>query len=131
LKENKFFKRIGHFFVINKKMLLIWTLIATLVGLGIYLHVDKGILTVFVLVLGIIGNAFAGLAAVVSMVPIIGPLLIKVFSLPIFWLFNSTGMFVSAIAIKRGYKKEVLNFKIMTTIFLIGFAIGFIIAKLV
>jgi len=57
--------------------------------------------------------------------------LIKIFSLPIFWLLNSMGYFVSAVAIKRGHKKEILNYRVITTIFLIGFALGFIIAKLI
>jgi len=34
------------------------------------------------------------------------------------------------VAIKRGYKKEVINYRFVTMVFLTGFAVGFIIAKL-
>ncbi len=111
-------------------MILVWSLIALVISGGVYLHIDKGIITVAVLVFGVIGNAFAGLASIVAMVPIIGPLLVKVLSLPIFWVLNSLGYFVSAVAIKKGYKKEVVNYRIVTMVFLIGFAVGFVIAKL-
>ena len=97
---------------------------------GIYLHIDKGIITVIVLVLGVIGNAFTGLMTVIAIVPIVGPLVVKVLSLPIFWLLNSLGYFVSVAAIKKGFKREVINYRIITIFFLIGFAFGFIIAKL-
>lgn len=106
-------------------------LILIVIGGGVYLHIDKGIITVAVLVFGVIGNAFAGLAALLSMIPVIGPLLIKVLSLPLFWLLNSLGYFVSAVAIKRGYKTEIINYRVITMIFLIGFAAGFVIAKLI
>jgi len=72
LKKFNLFSKIGHFFVVNKKNILVWVLISALVGGGIYLHIDKGIITVAVVVFGIIGNAFAGIAAIVSVVPIIG-----------------------------------------------------------
>ncbi len=130
MKKNNFISKIIYFFVINKKFITIWTIIALLILGGIYLHIDKGIITVIVLVLGVIGNAFTGLMTVIAIVPIVGPLVVKVLSLPIFWLLNSLGYFVSVAAIKKGFKREVINYRIITIFFLIGFAFGFIIAKL-
>lgn len=129
--KNNYLSKLSHFFVVNKKSIIVWSLIILLINVGVYLHIDKGIITVAVVVFGILGNAFAGLAAIISMVPIIGPLLIKVLSLPLFWLLNSMGYFVSAVAIKRGHKKEILNYRVITIVFLVGFAVGFIIAKLI
>ena len=129
--KNRILNGFKHFFTVNKKSILVWFLITILIGAGIYLHIDKGIITVIVMVFGIVGNAYAGLAALISIIPIIGPLIVKVLSLPLFWLLNSTGYFVSAVAIKRGHKKEILNYRVITIIFLIGFAVGFIIAKLI
>ena len=130
MKKNNFTSKIVYFFIINKKTIIVWLLILLLIAGGIYLHIDKGIITVAVIVLGFISNAFAGLASIVSMVPIIGPLIVKVLSLPVFWLLNSMGYFVSAVAIKKGYKREVINYRIITVFFLLGFAVGFVIAKL-
>ncbi len=131
MKKNNLISKISHFFVVNKKYILVWVLISVVIIGGIYLHIDKGIITVSVLIFGLIGNAFAGLAAILSVIPVIGPLLIKILSLPIFWLLNSMGYFVSAVAIKRGHKKDILNYRVITMIFLLGFAVGFIIAKLI
>lgn len=112
-------------------MFVIWSVIITLIAIGFYFKIDKEIITVLVVVLGVLGNAFIGLAALISMIPVLGPLIVKVLSLPIFWLLNSLGYFVSVLAIKKGYKRNVINFRIITIVFLIGFAIGFIIAKLI
>ncbi len=115
----------------NRNMLIIWFVIITLVAIGLYFKIDKEIIAVLVVVLGVLGNAFIGLASLISMIPVLGPLIVKVLSLPIFWLLNSLGYFVSVLAIKKGYKSNVINFRIITIVFLIGFAIGFIIAKLI
>jgi len=131
LTHDNFLAKIGYFFSIYKKTIAVWALIIVLIVGGVHLHVDKGLITVAVLFFGVISNAFAGLASMVSMVPIIGPLIVKVLSLPVFWVLNSLGYFVSAIAIKKGYKREVINYRIITMFFLIGFATGFVIAKLV
>ncbi|MFQ5582914.1 MAG: hypothetical protein ACE5GL_00580 [Calditrichia bacterium] len=52
-------------------------------------------------------------------------------ALPIFWILNSIGYFLSIIAIKRGYSKTVLDYRVLTVVFLVGVAIGFVIGKLI
>ncbi len=108
-----------------------WTIIVLAIILGIAFHIDKEIIAVAVVIFGIVANAFAGLAGIIAMVPVIGPILIKVLSLPLFWLFNALGYFVSVLAIKKGYGRDVVSYRMITIIFLIGFAVGFIIAKIV
>jgi hypothetical protein len=95
------------------------------------LHIDKDIIAVFVVVFGVIANAFSGLIALIGAIPVVGPIIVKVLTMPILWILNAIGYYVSVIAIKKGYKKEVLNYRFITIIFLIGFAIGFVIARLV
>lgn len=126
-----FSRNIYFFLYRNRRIIITWTIIILAIVLGIVFHIDKEIIAVAVVIFGIIANAFAGLAGVVAMVPFVGPLLIKVFSLPIFWLFNAFGYFVSVIAIKKGYGRDVVSYRIVTVIFLIGFAVGFIAAKLI
>jgi hypothetical protein len=82
------------------------------------------------MIFGLFAEAFSGLIALLATVPVIGPIVAKVLTLPIFWIFNALGYFVSLVAIKRGYKKEVINYRFVTMVFLTGFAVGFIIAKL-
>lgn len=95
------------------------------------LHIDKGVIAVFVVVFGVIANAFTGLVTLISTIPIIGPILAKVLSMPIIWILNAIGYYVSVLAIKKGYKKEVLNHRVITLVFLIGFMVGFVIARLI
>ena len=83
-----------------------------------------------VMIFGLFAEAFSGLIALLATVPVVGPIVAKVLTLPIFWIFNALGYFVSLVAIKRGYKKEVINYRFVTMVFLTGFAVGFIIAKL-
>lgn len=126
-----FSRNIYFFLYRNRRIIITWTIIILAIVLGIVFHIDKEIIAVAVVIFGIIANAFAGLAGVVAMVPFIGPLLVKVFSLPIFWLFNALGYLVSVIAIKKGYGRDVVSYRMVTVIFLIGFAVGFIAAKLI
>lgn len=112
-------------------MVITWLVIILAIGLGLLLKINKEIIAVAVVIFGIIANAFTGLAAIIAMVPIVGPLIIKVLSLPLFWLLNALGYFVSVIAIRKGFGRDVVNYRIITVIFLIGFAVGFILAKLV
>jgi len=114
----------------NYKLLITWTIIIIAVIVGIHFRVDKGIIVVLVMIFGLFAEAFSGLIALLATVPVIGPIVAKVLTLPIFWIFNALGYFVSLVAIKRGYKKEVINYRFVTMVFLTGFAVGFIIAKL-
>lgn len=110
---------------------MIWTFIIVAVLIGLMLHIDKDMLAVFVVVFGVIANAFSGLVALIGAIPVIGPILVKVLTMPILWILNAIGYYVSVIAIKKGYKKEVLNHRVLTVIFLIGFMLGFIVARLI
>ena len=114
----------------NYKLLITWAIIIIAVIVGIHFRVDKGIIVVLVMIFGLFAEAFSGLIALLATVPVIGPIVAKVLTLPIFWIFNALGYFVSLVAIKRGYKKEVINYRFVTMVFLTGFAVVFIIAKL-
>jgi len=125
------FSRNSYFFLYrNRRIITTWSIIILAIVLGYYLNIDKEIIAVAVVIFGIIANAFAGIAGLVAMVPFIGPLIIKVLSLPVFWLLNALGYYISVIAIKKGYGRDVVSYRMITVIFLVGFAVGFIIAKL-
>lgn len=110
--------------------LIAWIIIAWVISMGIYYSWDQELLGAIVLLVGIIGQAFAALGVWVGLVPVVGPLVVKVLSIPLIWLLNGIGYIASIIAIKRGYTKEILNTRIMAIMVLIGIAIGYILGKL-
>jgi hypothetical protein len=93
--------------------------------------VDKAVIAGSVLVVGLVSNAFAWLLGIVALVPIIGPLIVKVLSIGFIWLLNAIGYLVSFVAIKRGYSKDVLTYRGVTIALIIGIVIGFVLGKLV
>ncbi|MFH1214098.1 MAG: hypothetical protein V1681_08405 [Candidatus Neomarinimicrobiota bacterium] len=127
---NRNAKIVADFFRRYYKLIITWAVIIVAIIVGIHFKVDKGLILVIVMVFGAFSQAFTGLVAIIALVPFLGPLLAKVLTLPIFWLLNALGYFVSAVAIKRGHKKEIVNYRFMTMVFLTGFAVGFIVAKL-
>lgn len=113
-----------------KVMLPLWCAIGGLVWLGLHFNVDRGVIAASVLVVGLITNAFAWLLGIVALVPIIGPLIIKVLSIGFIWLLNAVGYLVSYIAIRRGYSKDVLTYRGLTIAVIIGIVVGFVLGKL-
>jgi len=114
-----------------KKMIFVWGVIGVFILIGIYFGLDKQVITVIVLLFGLISQAFIGVISLIAVVPIIGPILAKVLALPIYWILNAVGYFVSVVAIKKGFGKEVWNTRVATVIFLVGVAFGFILGKLI
>ena len=106
-----------------------------LISLFIYfmlkLDLDVRAIAIITLVVGYITNVFAGLSILITSIPLIGPIIIKLFSIPFFWILNLTGYFTSLIAIKKGYGKTIVSHRIITISLLIGIAIGYILGYLI
>ena len=112
------------------KIVLLWIIIVIFIVLGIRFGVDKKVIAISVTLFGFLTNAFAGLMTLVAFIPFIGPLIVKVISLPLFWILNGIGYILSAFAVKRGYAKEILNYRVLTVVFLLGVVVGFIIGSI-
>lgn len=112
------------------KIVLLWIIIVIFIVLGIRFGVDKKVIAISVTLFGFLTNAFAGLMTLVAFIPFIGPLIVKVISLPLFWILNGIGYILSAFAVKRGYAKEILNYRVLTVVFLMGIVVGFIIGSI-
>lgn len=123
--------KIRQFFSNYRNALLAWAAIAVLVVIGLEFDVDNTVIGFVVVIVGLIGQAFAALLAWIGLVPLIGPLIAKVLSLPFFWLLNGIGYLASVIAIKRGYSKDVVNYRVLTITLLIGVTIGYILGKVI
>ena len=112
-------------------MLPLWLAIAALVGLGLHFNVDSSVIAGTVVVLGLITNAFAWLLGIIALVPIIGPIIVKILSIGFIWLLNAVGYLVSYVAIRRGYSKDVLTYRGVTIALIIGIVIGFVLGRLI
>ena len=75
--------------------------------------------------------SLAGLFGIVALVPLVGPLIVKILSIGFIWLLNAIGYLVSYIAIKRGYSKDVLTYRGLTIAVIIGILIGYVLGKLI
>jgi len=83
-----------------------------------------------VAIFGLATHAFGLLLALIALVPFLGPLLVKVLTLPFFWIVNGIGYWLSILALKRGYAKEVVNYRVLTFAFLLGIVVGYVLGRI-
>ena len=114
-----------------KVMVALWLIMLGLVWMALSYNVDKTVIAGSVVVVGLVSNAFAWLLGIVALVPVIGPLIVKVLSIGFIWLLNAIGYLVSLVAIRRGYSRDVLTYRGVTIALIIGIVIGYILAKLI
>ena len=97
----------------------------------LYFQLDIRAITIITLLLGYITNVFTGLVALIGFIPVVGPLIIKVFTIPFFWTINSMGYFTSAYAIRKGYGRDIFRHRVITFVLLIGIILGYILGHLI
>ena len=112
-------------------MVLLWLVMIGLVVWAVELRVNTSVIAGSVVVVGLVTNAFAWLLGIIALVPLIGPLLVKILSVGFVWLLNAVGYLVSYIAIKRGYSKDVLTYRGLTVAVIIGIVVGYVLGKLI
>ena len=123
-KKKSFFKN-------YKFHILLWILIGVAVIIALQYGVDEKIVVFTTLILGVFTQVFAGLGALIAMIPIIGPILIKIITIPFFWMINALGHGVSIVAIKKGYTNELVKSRVLTIALLIGIVLGYIMGNLI
>jgi len=114
-----------------KIMLPAWCALVALGWLGLHYGLDAKLVAGGVVLFGLVSSAFAWLLGVIGLVPIAGPLILKVLAIPFIWLLNAIGYLVSFIAIRRGYSKDVLTYRGLTIALLVGIVLGYIVGKLI
>ena len=122
--KKKFFKQ-------YKFPLVLWLFIAGAIVLSLQYGIDQKIVVLSTVILGVFTQVFAGLGALIAMVPIIGPFLVKIVTIPFFWLINGLGHGVSIVAIKKGYSKELVKSRVLTVAILAGIIIGYIMVNII
>jgi len=122
----QFFKN----FWVFRKIILTWIILCSLAAIALHFNLDKKAIAAGLIILGYFTQAFSGLLVLIGIVPWIGPLIVKVLSLPFFWILNGIGYLASVIAIKKGHGKIVLNHRIVTIVFLTGVVLGYILGRI-
>jgi|TARA_B100001250_G_scaffold1842_1_gene1633 hypothetical protein len=114
-----------------RNKIILWTFIGAITYAALYYGIDKKLIVFTAFIIGVFTEIFAGIAILIAAIPIIGPMIIKIVSIPIFWILNALGTLVSGLAIKKGYATELAKGRIMTLALLIGMIIGYIIGNLI
>ena len=131
-KPNNSDKELKKSFLKSKwKHLVGWSFFLIIIIVALYFGVDKKVVILFTIVLGVFTQFFTGITALIALVPFVGPLIVKVLAIPLFWLLNGLGYFVSIIVIKKGYSKELIGSRVLTTALLIGLILGYIIGHII
>jgi len=123
--------RIAHFLYNYRNAIFAWLLMVFLIVMGVHYDVDEVMIGLVVVVVGLLGQAFAALIAWIGLIPLVGPFVAKVLTIPFFWILNGVGYMASIVAIRRGFTKDVVNYRILTFVLLIGVTIGYVLGKLV
>ena len=113
------------------KHIVIWTVILSVIVVALRYGIDKKVVVFGTVLIGVFTQAFACLAALVGALPLIGPFIVKVFALPIIWIIHARGSLGGAVAIKKGYSKEMVKSRVLTLALFIGILIGYIIGHIV
>ena len=121
----------GNFFKNYYKHLIMWTLIISAIVIALKYGVDKKAVVMGTVTIGVFTQAFASLSALIGALPLIGPFIVKFFAIPLVWVIQASGSLVGAVAIKKGYTKEMVKSRVLTLALLIGILIGYIIGHLV
>ena len=123
--------KIKSFFNSHGKQIAILITITIMVVVALKYEIDTKMVVFGTVLLGVFTQAFAGVATLIATLPLIGPLIVKIFTIPIFWILNSMGYFVGAVAVKKGYGSEFTKSRVLTLALLVGIILGYIIGHLV
>jgi len=100
-----------------------------------YLGVDKILTTAIVALLGIFmevaRQVFSQAIFILQSIPYIGPIVAKVIVWPFFITINGIAYLVTLTFIRIRGVKEVANARLLTTVFLIGMLLGFILGRII
>lgn len=114
-----------------KVMLPVTILTVVFLYWGLQHQWDVKMLAGVALLVGFVSGAFVWIVGLIGLLPVIGPIIVKVLSFGFIWLLNALGYLVSFIAIRRGYSKDVLTYRGLTVALMLGIVIGYVIAQFI
>tara|TARA_B110000438_G_scaffold33358_1_gene33010 strand:+ start:354 stop:749 length:396 start_codon:yes stop_codon:yes gene_type:complete len=118
-----------------KWKILFWGILFSLIGAALVYGPEYGInqriVVLITIVLGIFTQVFTGITSLIALIPFFGPFILKVISIPVFYILNAVGWIVSGVAIKKGYVNELSKSRTVTLALLIGIIIGYILGNFI
>tara|TARA_B100000123_G_scaffold118339_1_gene87235 strand:+ start:491 stop:871 length:381 start_codon:yes stop_codon:yes gene_type:complete len=123
--------RFKSLFNLYYKKIIFWILLTTAFICSTNYGIDKKIIVFIAFVISVFTEVFVGMSALVATIPVVGPMIIKIVTIPVFWIFNAMGTLVSGLAIKKGYATELARGRVLTLALLVGTILGYIIGNLV
>jgi len=117
-----------------QKIFLLWLILFLIIFLAFKVHLDKKITASLVILYGLITPVFYGIISMLGVwlaaIPWIGPIIIKIISIPVFWILHGTAYLGSIIFVAKGEPKKAIDARILTLVFFVGFILGYIISKI-
>lgn len=113
------------------QVLVLFLIGGIIVTLGIYLRWDKRLIGIGVFLFALVSQGWSSLVSLLGGVPVVGSIIVRFLALPLLFLVNGIGNLLAFIAIKMGYKKEIMDTKLLAWTFAGGLLIGFIIGGLI
>ncbi|MDP8568470.1 hypothetical protein [Methylophilus aquaticus] len=98
---------------------------------GLQQHWDVKVLAGLTLLVGLMSGAFVWIIGLIGLLPVVGPIVVKVLSFGFIWLLNALGYLVSYIAIRRGYSQDVLTYRGLTLALMVGIITGYVVAQFI
>ena len=118
-----------------KWKILVWIILVIALSLafsyGQQYGINQRIIILVTLALGTFTQIFSGITSLIALIPFFGPFILKVISIPIFYILNAMGWVVSAVAIKKGYVNELSKSRTITLALLVGIIIGYILGNII
>tara|TARA_B000000437_G_scaffold72969_1_gene52984 strand:- start:11 stop:409 length:399 start_codon:yes stop_codon:yes gene_type:complete len=118
-----------------KWKILVWIILMVALSLAFFYGnqygINQRIIILITLALGTFTQIFSGITSLIALIPFFGPFILKVISIPIFYILNAMGWVVSAVAIKKGYVNELSKSRTITLALLVGIIIGYILGNII
>jgi hypothetical protein len=126
--------RLRRFVRKNERFILFWAVLFLMVIFGYRLGLDRHVVAALAIAWGLGTQIFAAVFALVlgwlAAMPFLGPVLVKVITLPIVLLLNGLAFLASLVGVKIGHKRRVFESRVAATILLVGILIGYVLGKL-
>ena len=123
-------RRVCCLLVRSRKTIFVLVALLLFVVLAQHFGLDKKAIVLVVVFFGYITQVFGALVGLVALIPVIGPPIAGIISLPFFLIVNAIAYLVTLFSLRRGYAKDVVDSKVMVTTLLVGIIIGYALGKL-
>ena len=113
------------------QVIILFLTAAIIIAFGVYFRWDKRIIGGGVFLFGLVSQGWSSLVSLLGGIPVVGQVIVRFLALPLLFLVNGIGNLLAVLAIKMGYKKEIIDTKLLAWTFAGGLLIGFVIGGLI